>query len=184
MRRLLAALCLAALAPGAAASGPDLVRWGQGDLRVMIFTKVYSATLCAPPDVSPGDLLEPGVPKRLELVYHHPVERDLFERAAREVLVRQRGEAAVADLEPLLERFHQALVDVDEGDRYALEYHPGEGTELRLNGEPRVTLGDPAFARAYFGIWLAEDPISRGLKQDLFGNIIDADDANREPPPC
>lgn len=184
MKHPISALLLALFTTAAGAAPTDLVRWGQGDLRVLVFTKVYSATLCAPPRVAPEDLLDPATPKRLELVYHREVARDLFERAARQVLERQRGEAGVAALEGSLGRFHQALVDVGENDRYTLEYRPGRGTELRLNGAPLVTLEDPAFATAYFGIWLAEDPISAGLKSDLLANMLSPDNRNEELPRC
>ena len=52
------------------------------------------------------------------------------------------------------------------GDRYALTYIPGVGTELALNGKPKgVIEGD--FAAAYFAIWLGAKPLDASLKAQL-----------------
>ncbi len=53
------------------------------------------------------------------------------------------------------------------GDRYSLTYLPGEGTELAKNGVPLALVPGEDFARAYFGIWLGEDPLDRDLRDQL-----------------
>jgi hypothetical protein len=58
---------------------------------------------------------------------------------------------------------------VEPGDRYALTYIPGMGTELSLNGEAKGTIQGADFAAAIFSIWLGTKPIDKGLKRQLLG---------------
>ena len=62
---------------------------------------------------------------------------------------------------------HAAYRGVEAGDRYALTYRPGAGTELALNGEPLVSVEGADFAAAYFAIWLGPAPADERLKRDL-----------------
>ena len=57
--------------------------------------------------------------------------------------------------------------DVEPGDRYALTYVPGAGTELAKNGEPLGVIPGADFASAYFAIWLGDDPIDASLRDQL-----------------
>ena len=66
-----------------------------------------------------------------------------------------------------LERLNAAYRDVKPGDRYALTYLPGRGTELSLNGSPLTVIEGADFAAAYFGIWLGRRPIDEKLKREL-----------------
>ena len=60
-------------------------------------------------------------------------------------------------------------VDVKPGDRYALTYVPGVGTELAFNGKPRGVIEGADFAAAYFAIWLGPQPLDNSLKEKLLG---------------
>ena len=53
------------------------------------------------------------------------------------------------------------------GDRYALSYVPGQGTELTLNGRRLVLVEGADFARVYFAIWLGERPLDDGMRDRL-----------------
>jgi hypothetical protein len=66
-----------------------------------------------------------------------------------------------------LDRIDRAYQDVRPGDRYALTYVPGRGTELSYNGKPLTVIEGADFAAAYFSIWLGEKPIDDGLKNEL-----------------
>jgi hypothetical protein len=66
-----------------------------------------------------------------------------------------------------LEQLHALYEDVEPGDRYALGYVPGRGTELSRNGAVLGTIEGADFARAYFSIWLGEAPIDDSLREQL-----------------
>lgn len=57
--------------------------------------------------------------------------------------------------------------DVKPGDRYALTYIPGRGTELSLNGLRKGVISGADFGRAYYRIWLGEHPIDASLRDQL-----------------
>jgi hypothetical protein len=62
------------------------------------------------------------------------------------------------------------LQSAKEGDVIALDWVPGTGTRILLNGEPRgkpITGED--FYRALLRIWLGDDPVSKDLKKALLG---------------
>jgi hypothetical protein len=56
---------------------------------------------------------------------------------------------------------------VKPGDRYALTYVPGVGTELALNGTTLGTVEGADFAAAVFAIWLGPQAIDESLKTQL-----------------
>jgi long-chain acyl-CoA synthetase len=72
----------------------------------------------------------------------------------------------VAELTAIMNALHSAK----EGDIIALDWLPGTGTRIVLNGEAR---GKPIpgedFYRALLRIWLGDDPVSKDLKKALLG---------------
>jgi hypothetical protein len=107
------------------------------------------------------------VPKRLELSYLRGFRRGQFAEAADAILSRTFAAQQLAPLRPRIERLHAAYRDVGPGDRYALTYRPGVGTELALNGEPLVVVPGADFAAAYFAIWLGPEPADQRFRDDL-----------------
>ena len=182
LRLGLALLAAAPLAPGAAAAtvrigevdfapqvvdgetrldltGAGLFRWGW-------LLKVYAAAhYTAPGGTTPGA----DVARRLEFSYLVSIDRGGFGRAAEELLARNNTPGELAPLQARIDRLHAAYVDIAPGDRYTLTYLPGRGTELRHNGRPLALVEGADFARAYFSIWLGEDPIDEGLRDRLLG---------------
>ena len=130
------------------------------------FIKVYVAALYLPEGVGAEQVLA-DVPKRLEISYQVSIDAADFSKSAAPVLERNLGTVQLAELHGRLNRLNAAYRDVRPGDRYALTYIPGQGTELALNNKPLITIEGADFASAYFGIWLGRDPIDSGLKQQL-----------------
>ena len=129
---------------------------------------VYSAALYAPAALQSADILGESA-KRLELVYKRDVDKADFIRAAEAMLERNLSSDALAKLQPQLSQLHKAYVSVTAGDRYALSYIPGRGTELRFNGKFLLIVPGAAFARAYFGVWLGQQPLDEALRDALLG---------------
>lgn len=135
-------------------------------LRYLLVLKAYVAALYLPADVAPEQALA-DVPKRLEISYLVAIRGQDFDKGAAPVLKRNLSTDQLAQLQARLDRLNAAYRDVQPGDRYALSYHPGRGTELSLNGTPLVTIEGADFAAAYFGIWLGREPIDADLKKSL-----------------
>ena len=139
---------------------------GVGLLRYRLLFKAYVAALYLEEETPAARALE-DVPKRLEIEYFWPIAGADFGRAAEEMLRRQLGDAGLEPLRERLEGLHAAYRDVRPGDRYALSYAPGAGTTLSLNGEPLATVPGADFAAAYFGLWLADEPLDEALREEL-----------------
>jgi hypothetical protein len=139
---------------------------GGGLMRVMVFAKIYVAVLYLPEDV-PSKLALTDVPKRLEVEYLRSIPAKDFGTATNQKVSDNVDKSTYAQLRPRLAYHNSLYQDVQAGDRYALTYVPGKGTELTYNGDPRGTVEGADFAAALFSIWLGPNPISESLKKDL-----------------
>ena len=126
--------------------GAALLRW------LKIF-KVYVAALYLPDNGAPTDALA-DIPKRLEISYLVSIPGPDFGKGAEAVLERNNSPNVLARLRDRIDQLNAVYRDVQPGDRYALTYVPGQGTELSFNGQPLITIEGADFAAAYFGIWL------------------------------
>lgn len=180
-RRLAAALLAAALVAPAAGAGTiegvdfdDRVQAGSVDLalaslallRYRIVFKGYVAALYLPDGSAPADSLK-DVPKRLELEYFWSIPGNAIGAAGEQILARNVSEGTLAALRPRLDEISALYQDVEPGDRYALTYLPGTGTELSKNGERLGVIPGADFAAAYFSIWLGDDPIDVSFRDQL-----------------
>jgi len=142
---------------------------GVGLLRYRVVFKGYVAALYLTPDVPAEDVLE-DVPKRLEIEYFWAIEGRDFAKAQDEGIARNVDAAVLERIRPQMTELSGLYQNVEPGDRYALTYTPGHGTELSLNGERLGVVRGAEFARAVFSIWLGEKPLSRSLKTRLLGS--------------
>jgi len=139
---------------------------GAALLRWLKLVKVYVAALYLPEQAKPSEVLS-DIPKRLEINYLVAIKGADFGPAAEAILARNVSGAELKRLRHRIDRLNAAYRDIKPGDRYALTYQPGKGTELSLNGEPLVTIEGADFAAAYFGIWLGHKPLDGNLKKAL-----------------
>ncbi len=147
----------------------DLTLRGAAVLHYKRIFKAYAAALYLQPD-SPSQAVLADEPKRLEIEYFWGISADDFRKATIEGIARNLPADKVDELEPAIRSFNAFYSDVEPGDRYALTYLPGKGTELSLNGEPRGTVAGLDFAAAMFSIWLGDSPLDRALKAALLGS--------------
>ncbi len=141
---------------------------GQALLRYMIFIKAYAGALYMPAEVKHQRVLGP-VPRRLELAYFHAISAEDFAEATRKKVADNVAPHEMTALQDRLARFNSLYRDVAPGDRYALTYLPGQGTELSLNNQPLGVIEGEDFAAAIFAIWLGPQPIDRDFKRGLLG---------------
>jgi hypothetical protein len=150
----------------AAAGASQLELLGAGVLRYRGVIRAYAAALYAAPDLAPERVLD-DVPKRLEIEYFWSLDAEDFASAANELLERTQSPAQLAALRERLDYLNARYEDIEPGDRYALTYTPGVGTELSKNGRPLGVVAGSDFAAAYFAMWLGERPIDVGLRDAL-----------------
>jgi len=144
-RRLL--LALAGL-PFATFASTDptagLARWGSGEFRRFGFL-VYEATLWAGDD-----------PQRPPLALRLTYRRSIAGQAIAEASVKEILQLGLAD-DSTLQRWGQQMTalfpNVKPGDQIIGHYR-AEGAQFHFNDRFLGSIDDPAFARAFFAIWL------------------------------
>lgn len=184
MRRLLAPLLAASLAlcaPRPAAGAEiygvrfdDLLRLGDttlslngvGLFRYALVFKVYAGALYLGAGARPRQVLE-DVPKRLEVQYLRAFKGPEFGDAGDEVLARNVPAEVLTRIRERLARMNSYYDDVEPGDRSALTYVPGRGTELSINGRSKGWVEGADFAAAYFQIWFGREPLSESFRDQL-----------------
>lgn len=143
--------------PGARIIGAGEFRWFGFD--------VYNARLW-----SAAKPLASDQPFALELIYQRKISRDDLVQASVDEIRRLSGESvSVAQLEAWQKQMQQAFVDVQAGTRITGVYLPGQGARFYVGQRLQHEVNDPAFARAFFDIWL--DPRTRNpqLREQLMG---------------
>jgi len=135
-------------------------------LRYRVIFRGYVAGLYLGDGVEPAFLLD-DVPRRLEIEYFWGIPARKFAEATIDGISANRSSGEAAGLQPQIRSFNALYRDIEPGDRYALTYVPGVGTELAHNG---VTLGrveGADFSSALFSIWFGDSPFDAGLKRRL-----------------
>ena len=133
------------------------------------FLKGYVAGLYLGPEVAPEDVLS-DTPKRLELHYFYGFRGEDIGDAAWKLLARALDRPTLERIRSRADRLAAVYEDVEPGDRYALTYLPGQGTELAYNGRPLGRVEGADFAAAVFAIWLGPAPVDEGMKRELLGS--------------
>ena len=109
------------------------------------------------------------VPKRLEIAYKYGFEAADLRKATIDGIRNNVDAATFAELAEPIAAMNALYRDVEPGQRYAITYVPGVGTELALDGEVLGVVPGAAFGSAVFGIWLGPKPFDDALRDTLLG---------------
>ena len=164
MRALLRCwLCVLLLAWAPAHAAPDYVTQELGEARLSgqgVFTwfglTIYSAELWVGPQ---------GYSATAPLVLDLRYARSLSGHKIAEASVDQMekiGAGSEAQRAAWLQKMKTIFPDVKEGTRLSGVFLPGQGARFYRDGVELAVVGDPAFAKAFFGIWL--DPATSAPK--------------------
>lgn len=146
--------------------GESLPINGVALFRYAVVFKVYVGALYLGAGVSPRQILQ-DVPKRLEVQYLRGFKGPEFGDAGNEVLAQNVSAETIEKIRPRLDRMNSLYDDVTPGDRSALTYIPGRGTELSINGRSKGWVEGADFAAAYFQIWFGAKPLNESFRDQL-----------------
>jgi Chalcone isomerase-like len=152
-----------ALSPVAIAELPPVKARGGGLLRVFGF-QVYKAFLWTP-DGNPFDRTKPYA---LDIEYlRNFTAKALAERSIDEM----RGQGVGGDdvYPKWLAEMQRVFADVKPGDRLTGVVTTRRSAKFFYNGMLRGEVSDPAFADAFFGIWLNEKTSQPAFREKLLG---------------
>jgi hypothetical protein len=146
---------------------------GTGLLRYRILIKGYVAALYLDEsfdrEVTPSTVLG-DTPRRLEIEYFWSIPSEDFEKATIEGVSRNVQPEMLGSLRGRIDRLNDLYKDVEPGDRYAITYVPGVGTELALNGRSLGVIEGADFSSAFFGIWLGNEALDDSLRNQLLAS--------------
>ncbi len=150
----------------------DLVLNGAGTRTKLVF-KVYVAALyLGEKKGTAEDVLADGKPKRVELHMLRHVDAGEFMEAFRKGIT---ANLTAEEFVPLSIRFLQftkvftSVGKVEEGSVITLDYLPGVGTVVGVDGKERWRVEGFDFYRGLLKIWLGSKPVQDDLKKSLLG---------------
>lgn len=161
-------LCLLLTALSAAAGWraelPTAQRLGVGDF-TWFGLRLYTARLW-----TVGTVQDWNQPFALELIYHRSLSKVTLVQASLEEMDRlAAGSITAQQRAAWAQAIEQAFVDVRPGMRITGVYLPGQGCRFYVDGTLSRTIADPAFARAFFAIWLDPQARDSQLRRRLLG---------------
>lgn len=136
---------------------------GQGKLTWFGF-HVYDAQLYASQGFDPRNWA--NQPFVLELTYARKLEGKAIADASRDEMQRMNLGSA-ADQARWLEAMQRIFPNVDKGRRIAGVNVPGKGARFYVDGVFAGSVDEPAFAQAFFAIWLDERTRAPKLRESL-----------------
>ena len=151
----------------------DLVLNGAG-LRKRAFFQVYTIGLyLVEKKPAAADAIALAGPKRVAIHMLRDVDADQFTEALTDGMRANHDEAAMKSLEPRVAQFSAIMAELKEakkGMAILLDWQPGSGTVLNVDGKPRGRqIEGEDFFRALLRIWLGEKPVQDDLKRALLG---------------
>ena len=159
-------------------AGQPLVLNGAG-IRYRFVVKVYTAGLYLPAKATTAEqaLAMPGA-KRLHIQMLRDIDGNtlgrLFTRGMEDNSTRAQFAKAIPGTLQLSELF-VAKKNLKAGEHFSVEYRPGTGTQVLVNGQ---AMGKPIFEPEFFAammrIWLGDKPADDTLKDHLLGKPVDA----------
>jgi chalcone isomerase-like protein len=151
----------------------ELVLNGAG-VRTRIVFKVYVGALYLPRKTSSASeaLAEKG-PKRVSMTLLRDLTAEQLVEALEDGIRRNHGEAEVAALKDRMDALAGVMREIGrarEGSVVALDYLPGAGTRVTVDGvEKGAAIAGEDFYAALLRIWLGDKPVDGSLKRAMLG---------------
>lgn len=144
-----------------------------GGIRTKLIFKLYTAGLYLESKSSDGAaILKADKPMAIRMVItSNKINSSNMSEAIEEGFSKSTGGKVApiqSKMDELVKTFSKDPIEV--GNIFDLVYVPGEGVKSYKNGELKTTIKGLDFKQALFGIWLSENPIQSGLKNNLLGS--------------
>jgi chalcone isomerase-like protein len=157
-----------------AKGGPELVLNGAGVRHKFGFMKVYIGSLYLTQKKTENEAIfaDPG-PKRITM-------HILADEVTAQDLIASMNHALAANLVPhelaLLEKrirdlnaMMSSLKVINKGGVIRLDYVPGAGTRVIVNGADKLTIPGDDFFRALLHVWIGDKPVDGRLRDAMLG---------------
>ncbi len=148
-------------------SNKDMVLLGSALKRFLTF-RVVTVDLYIAAEYKKEDVLS-DIPKRLEVNYHVNIPKQELDRATIKGIKQNFNQEELAALMPQINLINSYYPDVKSGDQITITYVPGLGSQVQLNGQVKGIVPGRDFAKAFFSIWVGENPVDKRAKLKLLG---------------
>jgi hypothetical protein len=150
--------------------GITLTKNGQGT-RIIFFMKVYEGSLYLENESSNAqEIISLDSPMAIRIdVTSEMVTASAMKKALREGLEKSTGnntDSIINEIDQLSSSFNSA---VSSADYYEFIYLPEKGTHVLKNHEMVELIKGMEFKKAFFGIFLSDNPIQKNLKKKMLG---------------
>jgi hypothetical protein len=151
--------------------GIELNLNGQGT-RTMFFVKIYESGLYLDSANSNGEEVtnqDSVMAIRLD-VLSSMLTADSMKKAINDGFVKSTND----NTQPIADRISQFMATLNDAvavdDVFEFVYLPGSGVDVTKNSKHLDTIAGLEFKKAFFGIWLSDNPIQKSLKKAMLGN--------------
>ena len=153
--------------------GKTLVLNGAGQRQIFVI-KIYVAALYVEKkSTNPAEILAATGPKRVTLYVQREIDSDEFGQLFITSMNKNSTKEEKAKVVTQTTKFGEIFADqgiVKKGDVTTLDWIPGKGTLVSVNGKPIGDyLPDLAFNQAVMRIWLGGNPPQANLKSAMLG---------------
>ena len=150
--------------------GSNLILNGQGT-RVVFFMKVYEGSLYLETiNSNAEEIVNMDAPMAIRIdVTSTIVTADAMKKALSEGLEKSTGNNTGAISKEIIQLSSSFDNHVSFGDHYEFIYLPDLGTHVLKNSELVELIKGMEFKKAFFGIFLSDNPIQKNLKKALLG---------------
>jgi hypothetical protein len=161
------------LAPATELTGHTLVLNGAG-VRKILVVKVYVAALYLPQKSSDGEaIIRAGQASRLEMHLLRDLTSTQLADSITKALLQTLTDAERAPLDAQIQELDaalKALPPLKKGEVFSIDYVPGTGTTLMLDGESKGVRPGADFNAALLRIWLGSRARDPKLRDALLGS--------------
>jgi hypothetical protein len=147
-----------------------LVLNGAG-IRKKLFIKVYVGSLYLPAKNMTVDkiMADPGAKSIvLDFLYKEVSNKKLVD-GWNKGFIDNSSAKEIRALKDRINKFNSLFVTVYKGDEIRLDYLPGEGTQVKINGTLKGTVSGEDFNQALLKIWIGSKPADDKLKKAWLG---------------
>ena len=139
--------------------------------RKKFFIKVYIGALYTEKLArSRDEVIAQDGPNRVVMYFlHEEIGSEKLVAAWNEGFEDNLSDDDLAKLRPRIDKFNAMFPTVKQGDVVYLDYIPGTGTSVTINGENKGVIEGKDFNDAMLDIWLGEEPASGSLKDAMLG---------------
>ena len=150
--------------------GNTITKNGQGT-RIIFFMKVYEGSLFLETKNSNAEeIVNLDAPMAIRIdVISNMVTADAMKKALGEGLEKSTGNNTDLISKEIIQLSSSFDSDVSSGDNYEFIYLPDLGTHVLKNSELVELIKGMNFKKAFFGIFLSDNPIQKNLKKSMLG---------------